>query len=34
MGKRDKQLERFKNNPKNVAFDDLVALLQIFWLYF
>jgi hypothetical protein len=30
MGKRDKQLERFKNNPKNVAFDDLVALLKYF----
>ena len=30
MGKREKQLERIKNNPKGVAFDDLVALLKYF----
>jgi len=34
MSKREKQLEKIKNNPKNVTFDDLVSLLEYFGCIF
>ncbi len=30
MGKREKQLEKYRNSPQNVNFEDLVALLKYF----
>lgn len=30
MGKRDKQLERIRNNPKDVSFETLVGLLEYY----
>ena len=30
MGKREKQLERIKNNPRDVNFEDLVSLLKYY----